>query len=73
MTGPAEFNGAGAEDPLLQQAIDIVKKAGRPSTSLVQRSLRIGWGRADRMLAAMEPLGIVKRNTGPTGAPWRLA
>lgn len=73
MTGPADYNGAGAEDPLLEQAIALVKEHKRPSTSLVQRRLVIGWDRADRMLAAMEPLGIVKRNTGPTGAPWRLA
>jgi len=48
------------EDPLLQQAITVVRSSGRASVSLLQRKLRIGYARAARLMDIMEEQGIVK-------------
>ena len=55
-----ELDGADAEtDPLYDQAVEIVIKTRRPSISLVQRHLRIGYNRAARLIEAMERAGLV--------------
>jgi S-DNA-T family DNA segregation ATPase FtsK/SpoIIIE len=52
--------GANAEaDPLYDQAVEIVLKNRRPSISLVQRHLRIGYNRAARLIEAMEKAGLI--------------
>ena len=52
---PAETNG----DPLLPEAIDLVRKEGRASVSMLQRRMRIGYTRAARIVDTMEDKGIV--------------
>ena len=49
----------GEADPLLRQAIDIVRRADKASASLLQRRLRVGYARAARILDQMEDRGIV--------------
>lgn len=44
----------GALDPLYTHARSLVLRQQRASISLIQRHLRIGYGRASRLLAAME-------------------
>jgi DNA segregation ATPase FtsK/SpoIIIE, S-DNA-T family len=46
-------------DPLLRQAVDIVRRSDKASASLLQRRLRIGYARAARILDQMEDRGIV--------------
>jgi S-DNA-T family DNA segregation ATPase FtsK/SpoIIIE len=46
-------------DELYEQAIDIVVREGRGSTSLLQRALGIGYGRAARLIDYMAEDGIV--------------
>ena len=46
-------------DPLYDQAVEVVLKTRRPSISLVQRHLRIGYNRAARLIEAMEQAGLV--------------
>ncbi len=54
------LNGADAEsDPVYDQAVAIVLKTRRPSISLVQRHLRIGYNRAARLIEQMERAGLV--------------
>jgi len=53
-----EDEDAGA-DPLLRQAIEVVRRNDKASASLLQRRLRIGYARAARMLDQMEDRGIV--------------
>jgi len=49
----------GEADPMYDQAVEIVLKTRRPSISLVQRHLRIGYNRAARLIEQMERSGLV--------------
>ena len=51
--------GDGEADPLYDQAVEVVIKTRRPSISLVQRHLRIGYNRAARLIEQMERAGLV--------------
>jgi S-DNA-T family DNA segregation ATPase FtsK/SpoIIIE len=51
--------GGGESDALYDQAVEIVMRTRRPSISLVQRHLRIGYNRAARLLEQMEQAGVV--------------
>jgi len=69
---PKDENAAGAEggeggadggeevdDALYQDAVRVVCEMGRASTSTLQRRLRVGYGRAARLIDLMEKDGIV--------------
>ena len=47
------------EDPLYDQALQIVVQAGKASASYIQRRLKIGYNRAARLVEEMEERGIV--------------
>jgi S-DNA-T family DNA segregation ATPase FtsK/SpoIIIE len=51
--------GEDVDDDLYQDAIRVVCEMGRASTSTLQRRLRIGYGRAARLIDLMEKDGIV--------------
>ncbi|HWS12393.1 MAG TPA: DNA translocase FtsK 4TM domain-containing protein [Rhodocyclaceae bacterium] len=59
-----EEAGGGEDDPLYDQAVEIVLKTRRPSISLVQRHLRIGYNRAARLIEQMERSGLVSAMGG---------
>jgi S-DNA-T family DNA segregation ATPase FtsK/SpoIIIE len=46
-------------DPLLHEAVDLIRREGRASVSMLQRRLRIGYTRAARLVDVMEERGIV--------------
>ncbi len=48
-----------ADDPLLEDAMDIILDTGIASASRLQRQLRVGFTRAARLLDTMEEIGIV--------------
>lgn len=50
---------ASFDDPMYRDAVQIVLELGKASTSTLQRRLRLGYGRAARILDAMERDGIV--------------
>ena len=52
-------SGEDVNDDLYQDAIRVVCDGGRASTSTLQRRLRIGYGRAARLIDLMEKDGIV--------------
>jgi len=58
-------DGEGEDDPLYQDAVKLVIEFGKASTSLLQRRLRIGYGRAAHLIDLMEHDGIVGAADGP--------
>jgi S-DNA-T family DNA segregation ATPase FtsK/SpoIIIE len=52
----------GADDPMYREAVTVVLEMGKASTSTLQRRLRLGYGRAARILDRMHKEGII----GPT-------
>ena len=57
--GVAVEGGDAESDPMYDQAVAVVLKTRRPSISLVQRHLRIGYNRAARLIEQMERAGLV--------------
>jgi S-DNA-T family DNA segregation ATPase FtsK/SpoIIIE len=51
-------------DPLYEQAVEIVIREQRGSTSLLQRALGIGYGKASRFIDFMAEDGIVGAYNG---------
>jgi S-DNA-T family DNA segregation ATPase FtsK/SpoIIIE len=60
-----EGNEEPANDPLYEDAVKLVVEFGKASTSLLQRRLRIGYGRAAHLIDLMERDGIVGAADGP--------
>ncbi len=54
---PEDFDGT--QDPLYQDAVRVVLEQGKASTSTLQRRLRLGYGRAARILDMMQREGII--------------
>ena len=63
--GDGSESGGGEDDPLYQDAVKLVVEFGKASTSLLQRRLRIGYGRAAHLIDLMEQDGIVGAADGP--------
>jgi S-DNA-T family DNA segregation ATPase FtsK/SpoIIIE len=57
--------GSDDNDELFQDAVRIVLEYGKASTSLLQRRLRVGYGRAAHLIDLMERDGIVGAADGP--------
>ena len=67
---PGELGSLGEDgeeenDPLYNDAVRLVVEFGKASTSLLQRRLRIGYGRAAHLIDLMERDGIVGAADGP--------
>lgn len=70
--GSAGFAGASSgsdedgegDDPMLKAAIELAVDSGKISTSLIQRKLSLGYGRAAKLIDAMENLGYVSAPDG---------
>jgi S-DNA-T family DNA segregation ATPase FtsK/SpoIIIE len=64
-SGAGSESGGEESDPLFEDAIRLVLEFGKASTSLLQRRLRIGYGRAAHLIDLMERDGIVGAADGP--------
>jgi len=61
---PGQGNGD-PNDPLYEEAVRVVMEYGKASTSLLQRRLRVGYGRAAHLVDLMYADGIVGPADGP--------
>jgi hypothetical protein len=52
------------EDPMLKNALELAVETGKISTSLIQRRLSLGYGRAAKLIDRMEVLGYVSAPEG---------
>ncbi len=60
----ADGDGAGGEDDLFYKAVEVALESGKISTSLLQRRLSLGFGKAARIIDRMCDLGIVSPPNG---------
>ena len=56
---------ANEDDPMFDDAVRLVFEFGKASTSLLQRRLRVGYGRAAHLIDLMERDGLVGAADGP--------
>jgi S-DNA-T family DNA segregation ATPase FtsK/SpoIIIE len=54
-------------DPLYAEAVDVARRQGRASISMLQRRLRIGYTRAARLIETMQAKGIIGKESTPQG------
>lgn len=59
-----EGEDGGDDDPLLAEATEEVRRAGKASASLLQRRLRVGYARAARLLDILEQQGVIGPGEG---------
>ena len=64
-SGEPGEEGEAEDDPMYNDAVKLVVEFGKASTSLLQRRLRIGYGRAAHLIDLMEQDGIVGAADGP--------
>jgi S-DNA-T family DNA segregation ATPase FtsK/SpoIIIE len=55
------------KDPLFDEAVDLARRQGRASISMLQRRLRIGYTRAARLVESMQEKGLIGKESGPQG------
>jgi S-DNA-T family DNA segregation ATPase FtsK/SpoIIIE len=60
----ADYGGQDADDDMYRDAVRAVIEGRKASTSLLQRRLRIGYGRAARLIETMEEQGIISHADG---------
>jgi len=57
------------EDPLFDEALELIVAIGQASTSLLQRRLRIGYARAARLMDIFEQRGLIGPQEGSKARP----
>jgi len=55
------------KDPLYDEAVDLCRRQGKASISMLQRRLRIGYTRSARLIDSMQVKGIIGKQAGPQG------
>ncbi len=62
--GAVAAGDAGENDPLIRSALDVAFESGKVSTSLLQRRLSVGYGRAAKIIDKLEQMGYVSAPDG---------
>jgi S-DNA-T family DNA segregation ATPase FtsK/SpoIIIE len=60
----SEPGGSGEDEDLIQQCVEVIRSEQKASVSLLQRRLRLGYGRAARIMDELEERGIVGPSKG---------
>jgi S-DNA-T family DNA segregation ATPase FtsK/SpoIIIE len=55
------FDGSDGKDDLYNQALEIIRREGKASTSFIQRHLQIGYNRAARIIDQLEKDGVLSQ------------
>lgn len=63
-SGDASDGPVATDDPMLKQALELAVETGKISTSLIQRRLSLGYGRAAKLIDTMEARGYVSAPDG---------
>ncbi|MGI8507993.1 MAG: DNA translocase FtsK [Gemmatimonadaceae bacterium] len=66
-TGDGDSESDGERDKLFREAAEIVVQNQSGSTSLLQRRLKIGYGRAARIMDQLQLAGVLGPSDGPRG------
>lgn len=53
-----------SDEPLMNEAIEVIRESGKASASLLQRRLKLGYARAARILDLLEEQGIIGPSDG---------
>ena len=64
LDGNSKFSGGGVSesvDSCYDEAVALVAREGKASTSFIQRHLQIGYNRAARIMDQMEEQGVVTK------------
>jgi S-DNA-T family DNA segregation ATPase FtsK/SpoIIIE len=59
-----EGGGCGEDEEIIEQCIEVIRSEQKASVSLLQRRLRLGYGRAARIMDELENRGIVGPSKG---------
>ena len=59
-----ESAGDDADEEIINKCIDVIRSEKKASVSLLQRRLKLGYGRASRMMDVLEERGIVGPSKG---------
>jgi DNA segregation ATPase FtsK/SpoIIIE, S-DNA-T family len=65
--GMADAEESGDRDTLFREAAEVVVQTQQGSTSLLQRRLKVGYGRAARIIDQLELAGVLGPSDGPRG------
>ena len=57
-------------DPMVREAIGVVRSEGKASISMLQRHLRVGYNRAARLIDTLEDMKII--GTQEAGVQYRV-
>jgi S-DNA-T family DNA segregation ATPase FtsK/SpoIIIE len=60
----ADMSTSSGDEPIYHDAVRVVVDSGKASTSLLQRRLGLGYGRAAKLIDIMEEQGIISSATG---------
>jgi S-DNA-T family DNA segregation ATPase FtsK/SpoIIIE len=70
--GDGDASDGGARDPLFREAAELCIQNQSGSTSLLQRRLGIGYGRAARVIDQLADAGVLDPKSGPKGREVRV-
>lgn len=59
-----DLSGCGEDEELLEQCVEVIRSEQKASVSLLQRRLKLGYGRAARIMDELERRGIVGPSKG---------